>query len=94
MLIYYISAGYKRPGALQRQIGNADRRVLSNQLNELVHHGFIDKVSFNTKVPKVEYALTPLGESLLPVILTLESWGEANREILENAMSLTSAQGL
>lgn len=86
MLIYYISAGYKRPGSLQRIICNADRRVLTNQLHELVHHNFIKKVIFNTKIPKVEYELTKLGESLLPIILTIETWGEQNRTVLENAI--------
>jgi DNA-binding HxlR family transcriptional regulator len=86
MLIYYISTGYRRPGELQRKISNADRRVLTNQLHELVHHGFINKVVFDTKVPRVEYELTGLGESLLPIILTLEAWGEENRMVLENAM--------
>jgi DNA-binding HxlR family transcriptional regulator len=86
MLIYYISIGYKRPGALQRVIAQADRRVLSNQLLELVHHGFVNKIVFNTRVPKVEYELTELGISLLPIILTLEAWGEQNRTVLENAV--------
>ncbi|GAA4326905.1 helix-turn-helix domain-containing protein [Mucilaginibacter gynuensis] len=86
MLIYYISAGLKRPGELQRKIHTADRRVLTNQLNELVKHGFVDKTIYDTKVPKVEYKLTALGQSLLPIILTLESWGENNRIVLEKAL--------
>ncbi|SEA61950.1 winged helix-turn-helix transcriptional regulator [Pedobacter hartonius] len=57
MLIYYISDGYIRPGNLQRKT-MADRRVITNQLNELVQHGFIKKNEFNTKIPKVEFELT------------------------------------
>jgi len=86
MLIFYISAGFKRPGELQRKICTADRRVLANQLNELVSHGFVNKAIFDTKVPKVEYVLTDLGKSLLPIILELESWGENNRAALEKAL--------
>ncbi|MBS7565354.1 helix-turn-helix transcriptional regulator [Mucilaginibacter sp. Bleaf8] len=86
MLIYYISTGLKRPGELQRKIGTADRRVLANQLSELVLHGFVSKVIYDTKVPKVEYELTDLGKSLLPVILNLEAWGESNRDVLEKAL--------
>ena len=88
MIIYYISSGLKRPGELQRKICTEDRRVLANQLNELVRHGFVDKAIFDTKVPKVEYELTDLGKSLLPIILNLESWGENNRAVLEKALSL------
>lgn len=85
MLIYYISDGVKRPGALQKKI-SADRRVMTKQLDELVKDGFVDKISFDTKIPKVEYHLTPLGNSLLPLIISLESWGEKHRDILETAL--------
>lgn len=82
MLIYYISEEVKRPGALQKKMA-VDRRVMTRQLNELVHHGFVDKLSFDTKIPKVEYQLTALGTSLLPLIISLEKWGENNRAVLE-----------
>jgi DNA-binding HxlR family transcriptional regulator len=86
MLIYYISEEVKRPGALQKKIA-ADRRVMTKQLDELVQHGFVDKSSFDTKIPKVEYRLTDLGISLLPLIISLEQWGENNRAVLEAALS-------
>jgi DNA-binding HxlR family transcriptional regulator len=85
MLIYYISDGIQRPGALQKKLA-ADRRVMTRQLDELVKDGFVDKISFDTKIPKVEYQLTALGSSLLPLIISLESWGEKNRAVLETAL--------
>lgn len=89
MLIYYISEGIKRPGALQKKIG-ADRRVMTKQLDELVYHGFLDKFTFDTRVPRVEYQLTDLGTSLLPLIINLERWGEGNRSVLEAALAKRS----
>lgn len=86
MLVYYISRNLKRPSELQRKIPNADRRVMDKQLQELVLHGFINKKAFDTKVPKVEYELTALGEKLLPLILTIEQWGEENRFVLNEAL--------
>lgn len=85
MLIYYISEGLQRPGALQKKLV-ADRRVMTKQLDELVQHGFVDKFSFDTKIPKVEYKLTALGNSLLPLIISLEKWGGDNRGVLEAAL--------
>jgi len=85
MLIYYISEGLIRPGVLQKKIA-ADRRVMTKQLDELVQDGFITKCSYETKIPKVEYKLTALGNSLLPLIMSLEVWGENNRAILEAAL--------
>lgn len=86
MLIYYISEDIKRPGVLQKKIA-VDRRVMTKQLDELVKYGFLDKISFYTKIPKVEYQLTGLGLSLLPLISSLEKWGEENRAVLEKALS-------
>jgi len=86
MLIYYISDGLIRPGVLQKKIA-ADRRVMTKQLDELVQDGFITKCSYETKIPKVEYQLTALGNSLLPLIMNLETWGESNRAVLEAALS-------
>lgn len=86
MLVYYISQNIKRPSELQRVIPTADRRVMDKQLQELVLHGFIKKQTFNTRVPKVEYELTGLGEKLLPLILTIEQWGEENRSELNGAL--------
>lgn len=85
MLIFYISEGIIRPGALQKKI-SADRRVITKQLDELVLDGFITKASYDTKIPKVEYQLTALGNSLLPLIMSLEKWGESNRAVLEAAL--------
>jgi len=86
MLIYYISEEVKRPGALQKKMA-VDRRVMTRQLNELVYHGFVNKFSFDTKIPKVEYRLTALGTSLLPLIISLEKWGENNRGVLEAVLN-------
>lgn len=86
MLVYYISQNLKRPSELQRKIPNADRRVMDKQLQELVLHGFINKKAFDTQIPKVEYELTELGEKLLPLILTIEHWGEENRFVLTKAL--------
>lgn len=86
MLIYYISQDFKRPSELKRKIVNADRRVMNQQLKELELHGFIQKKTYDSKIQKVEYEITPLGESLLPLITELEKWGEDNRIELESAI--------
>ena len=48
MLIYYISAEL----ALQKRIA-VDRRLMTTQFYELVKYGFVDKISLDTKIPKV-----------------------------------------
>ena len=82
-LIWCIHSGIKRPGELQRKMPKASRRVLDTQLNELVSHGILNKITYDQRPLKVEYELTPLGESLIPAIEYTARWGEDHREELE-----------
>lgn len=82
-LIWCIHSGIRRPGELQRKIPKASRRLLDTQLSQLVAHGILTKTSYEQLPLKVEYALTPLGETLIPVIELTAKWGEAHRSVLE-----------
>ncbi len=50
-------------------------RVLSRELKALAANGLIERTDHGTVPPKVEYALSPLGRSLIPVINTMQLWG-------------------
>jgi DNA-binding HxlR family transcriptional regulator len=82
-LIWCIHSGINRPGELRRKIAKASRRLLDTQLSQLVAHGILTKTTFDQKPLKVEYQLTPLGETLIPVIESTARWGEAHRDVLE-----------
>jgi DNA-binding HxlR family transcriptional regulator len=82
-LVWCIYGGIRRPGELHRQIPKASRRLLDTQLKQLVTQGIITKKVFDQKPLKAEYELTPLGESLIPVIEVTARWGEAHRSVLE-----------
>lgn len=87
-LLWAIHSGIKRPGELQRKIPKATRRVLDSQLNQLVNHGLITKQTFDVLPLKVEYELTELGKSLIPVIELTAKWGEKHRDKLEKLLQL------
>lgn len=74
-LINSIHKGIHRPSELARKNPEASKRVLSLQLKELEEHGVVRKVIYPILPPKVEYFLTELGESLLPIITLMETWG-------------------
>ena len=86
-LIYHISKGISRPGELQRKIPQASRRVLDSQLAQLLKHEIIEKTTFNAVIPKVEYRLTKLGLTLIPVILTMANWGNSNAKELKRVIN-------
>jgi DNA-binding HxlR family transcriptional regulator len=50
-------------------------RVLSRELKALAGLGFIARKDFGAVPPKVEYRLTRLGRSFVPVIATIQTWG-------------------
>lgn len=81
-LIHYISHGVQRPGELQRKLRGSNRKVLNVQLNELEAAGIITKKVYPQLPPKVEYTLTEIGATLLPVIRAMGEWGDAYRERL------------
>ena len=51
-------------------------RVLSRELKALAERGLIARKDYGTVPPKVEYRLTPLGRSFLPVIGAIRKWGD------------------
>jgi DNA-binding HxlR family transcriptional regulator len=81
-LLLRVSEDILRPGELARSIPQATRRVLDVQLSDLVSHGLLIKKVFDGRVKHVEYHLTALGESLMPVIDVMGKWGNENLEQL------------
>ncbi|OQP47298.1 HxlR family transcriptional regulator [Niastella yeongjuensis] len=82
-LIWCIYSGIKRPGELQRRIPKASRRLLDTQLKQLTDLGIIAKTIYDQRPARVEYELTQLGKTLLPVIEVTAQWGEEHRAALE-----------
>lgn len=81
-IIWDLKDGPLRYGEIKRGLlrggegsGTVAPRVLSRELKALAAMGFIDRRDFGTVPPKVEYRLTKLGRSFLPVIETIQDWG-------------------
>lgn len=77
-IMYYISLRTHRFGELQRQIGNIAQSTLTKQLRELESDGFISRYIYQEIPPKVEYSLTELGKSFIPVLNFMKEWGETH----------------
>lgn len=82
-LINRIREGHHRPMDLQRAIPIATKRVLTQQLNELENIGVVYKIVYPVIPARVEYFLTNLGESLLPIIDLMDEWGNNHRKLFE-----------
>jgi DNA-binding HxlR family transcriptional regulator len=67
--------GILRFGELRRQIQGVTERMLSRQLRELEYDGLIHREVYKQVPPKVEYSLTELGRTLIPILLNMREWG-------------------
>lgn len=74
-VLWALSAKYgRRYGDIKRDIPEITDMMLSQSLRELTSDGLIKRTQFQEIPPRVEYTLTPLGASLLPVIENLRDW--------------------
>ena len=81
MVVLYSLAtfGVVRFNELQRFIGTISYKTLSTTLKELEADRLIIRTEYPQVPPKVEYRLSPRGESLIPIFDELCDWGEKNR---------------
>lgn len=77
----------RRFTAVQRAVPDISKRMLTLTLRNLERDGMITRAVFPTKPPSVEYALSPLGRSILDPLTGLVAWAEERfDEICENRL--------
>ncbi len=65
----------RRFGQLQRSLSGITQKMLTQQLREMEADGLVHRQVYAEVPPKVEYSLTPLGETLKPVLDAMHDWG-------------------
>ena len=65
-----------RFGVLRRQIPNVSQKTLTRNLRELESAGVVTRTAYAEVPPRVEYQLTQSGRDLMPIFLSMKSWGE------------------
>ncbi len=83
VILYHLSKGTKRFNELQKLMPKVTQRMLTRQLRELERDTVIHREIYAEVPPRVEYSITPFGESLYPILETLESWGNLYLNQLE-----------
>lgn len=78
VVMFHLMDGTHRFNEIRRKIPGVTQRMLTNQLRELEEDGLVDRKVYAQVPPKVEYTLSPLGQSMGPVLLALKDWGDAN----------------
>ena len=77
MMIYHLRNGRLRSSELQRRLRDISGKMFTQTARALEKDGLIRREIFPVVPPKVEYSLTELGESAVPVVLQMGLWGDA-----------------
>ncbi|MBL9124213.1 MAG: helix-turn-helix transcriptional regulator [Planctomycetaceae bacterium] len=76
IIVYALASGTKRFGELQRSIGGVSQKMLTQTLRNLERDGLVERTVFPVVPPRVEYRLTPLGNTLREPLSALCHWAE------------------
>lgn len=76
VILYHLIKGTLRYNELRKEIPMVTERTLSLQLKALEEDGVIKRKVYASKPPlKVEYSLTDLGKTLIPLVQSIADWG-------------------
>lgn len=87
VILFYLIDGTLRFNELRRRIPGITQRMLTLQLRELEADGFVLRTVYPVVPPHVEYALTPFGRTLEPVLRAMREWGTRHKRKTERALA-------
>ena len=82
-ILYLLLKGTKRNSELLKAIPGLTEKVLAQRLDELEGDKIIERTVYPVVPPKVEYSLSPYGETLRPVFESLIVWGSSHEVVKE-----------
>ena len=75
LILWHLAEGTLRYSELRKRVAGATAKMLTQQLRELEQNELVHREVYPVIPPKVEYSLTSLGQSLMPVLVTMRDWG-------------------
>ncbi len=85
LVVLRLGDGPTRFNALRRRVGAISQRMLTVTLRSLERDGLVSRRVIPTTPPQVEYALTPLGQSLSGPIESLTRWAAEHQQAVRRA---------
>ena len=77
LILWNLAEKKLRFSELKKEIQGATPKMLTQQLRELEASNLIHREVFAVVPPKVEYSLTELGRSLMPILVSMRDWGSS-----------------
>ncbi len=94
VILHVLSDGPQRTCELEMRIAGVAQKVMIEQLRALEEHGLVTRRPKATDPQGTEYLLTPLGESLRPVLESLIEWGTHHARELDEAHRLLPCEAV
>ena len=84
LVMYHLRKGSLRTSEIRRRLPKITQKMLTQQLRELENDGLVVRRVYDNIPPKVEYSLTPLGETVTPLLNALCAWGHTYAQSLKS----------
>lgn len=94
VILHTLMDGPQRTCLLENRINGISQKVLIEQLRALEEHGLVVRQASAEQRQAIEYAVTPLGESLRPILQSLIDWGTHHAEELNEADKLLPCEAV
>jgi DNA-binding HxlR family transcriptional regulator len=85
LVLCALASGPKRYTEIARQIAGVSQKMLTQTLRTLERDGMLARQVTASVPVRVDYSLTPLGESLMVVVAQIKAWAEANMDSVRDA---------
>jgi DNA-binding HxlR family transcriptional regulator len=85
LVLAALADGPRRYNDLARKIAGVSQKMLTQTLRSLERDGIVSRTVTPAVPVRVDYDLTPLGQTLLPVMRAIKTWAEENIEKVESA---------
>ncbi|MFE0459866.1 winged helix-turn-helix transcriptional regulator [Kitasatospora sp. NPDC058965] len=83
LVIGTLRHGPLRFGELQQQVAGISQRMLTLTLRHLERDGLATRTAYAEVPPRVEYELTELGRTLIPLVGALAEWAAGNHRVID-----------
>jgi DNA-binding HxlR family transcriptional regulator len=84
-VLYALAFGVKRHGELKREISGISQNMLTRTLRNVERDGLVKRTVYHVVPPRVEYALTPLGQTLTELLKEVCTWAQTHFAEIEAA---------
>jgi len=85
LTVQALATGTRRYSELRRELGGVSHKMLTQTLRGLERDGIVERTVHPVVPPKVEYKLTPLGQSLIEPLVMICEWTARHQDEIEAA---------